>query len=37
MQHIIVFLESLTDGYFDKMIPTRVPSELPPGGRILPR
>ena len=34
MQDIIAFLESLTDSSFDKTIPARVPSRLPPGGLI---
>jgi cytochrome c peroxidase len=34
MQDIIVFLESLTDSSFDRTIPARVPSGLPPGGLI---
>lgn len=34
MQDIIAFLESLTDSSFDRTIPARVPSGLPPGGLI---
>ncbi len=34
MQDIIAFLESLTDSGFDRTIPARVPSGLPPGGLI---
>jgi cytochrome c peroxidase len=34
MQDIVAFLEALTDESFDKTIPTRVPSGLPPGGLI---
>ncbi|MGH7500546.1 MAG: cytochrome-c peroxidase [Longimicrobiales bacterium] len=34
MQDIIAFLESLTDPDFDRTVPARVPSRLPPGGRI---
>ncbi|MGH7555497.1 MAG: cytochrome-c peroxidase [Longimicrobiales bacterium] len=34
MQDIIAFLESLTDPDFDRTVPARVPSGLPPGGRI---
>ncbi len=34
MRDIIAFLEALTDEDFDKTIPTRVPSGLPPGGLI---
>jgi cytochrome c peroxidase len=34
MQDIIAFLESLTDPDFDRTVPPRVPSGLPPGGRI---
>ena len=34
MQDIVAFLESLTDEDFDKAIPARVPSGLPPGGLI---
>ena len=37
MQDIVAFLEALTDEDFDKMIPTRVPSGLPPGGLIQGR
>ena len=36
MRDIIAFLESLTDREFDRAIPGRVPSGLPPGGRIQP-
>jgi cytochrome c peroxidase len=34
MQSIVAFLESLTDTNFDRTIPTRVPSGLPPGGAM---
>jgi cytochrome c peroxidase len=34
MADIKAFLEALTDENFDKTIPPRVPSGLPPGGRI---
>jgi cytochrome c peroxidase len=34
MRDVIAFLQSLTDSTFDKTIPARVPSGLPPGGRI---
>jgi hypothetical protein len=34
MRDIIAFLESLTDRQFDRTIPARVPSNLPPGGSI---
>jgi cytochrome c peroxidase len=34
MRDIIAFLESLTDPDFDRTIPARVPSGLPPGGRV---
>ncbi len=34
MQDIVAFLGALTDEDFDKTIPTRVPSGLPPGGLI---
>jgi cytochrome c peroxidase len=34
MRDIIAFLQSLTDSNFDRTIPARVPSGLPPGGRI---
>jgi cytochrome c peroxidase len=34
MRDIIAFLESLTDADFDRTIPSRVPSGLPPGGGI---
>ena len=37
MQDIVAFLEALTDEDFDKVIPTRVPSGLPPGGLIQGR
>jgi cytochrome c peroxidase len=37
MQDIIAFLESLTDEGFDRTIPARLPSGLPPGGRIQVR
>jgi cytochrome c peroxidase len=31
---IVAFLEALTDRDFDRTIPRRVPSGLPPGGRL---
>jgi len=34
MQDIIAFLHALTDSDFDRIVPARVPSGLPPGGRI---
>jgi cytochrome c peroxidase len=34
MRDIIAFLESLTDRDFDRTIPARVPSGLPPGGLL---
>jgi cytochrome c peroxidase len=34
MRDIIAFLESLTDPNFDRTIPARVPSGLPPGGLL---
>ena len=34
MRDIIAFLESLTDANFDRTVPARVPSGLPPGGLI---
>lgn len=34
MHEIVAFLGALTDEDFDKTIPTRVPSGLPPGGLI---
>jgi len=34
MRDIVAFLESLSDTSFDKTIPARVPSGLPPGGLI---
>jgi cytochrome c peroxidase len=34
MADIIAFLNALTDTNFDRTIPARVPSGLPPGGRI---
>jgi cytochrome c peroxidase len=34
MQDIVAFLGALTDENFDKTIPLRVPSGLPPGGHI---
>jgi cytochrome c peroxidase len=34
MRDIIAFLESLSGEDFDRTIPERVPSGLPPGGRI---
>jgi cytochrome c peroxidase len=37
MRDIIAFLESLTDPDFDRTIPARVPSGLPPGGHIQKR
>jgi cytochrome c peroxidase len=37
MLDIVAFLEALTDEDFDKTIPTRVPSGLPPGGLIQGR
>jgi cytochrome c peroxidase len=37
MLNIVAFLEALTDEDFDKTIPTRVPSGLPPGGLIQSR
>ena len=33
-EDIIAFLEALTDPDFDRTIPARVPSGLPPGGSI---
>jgi cytochrome c peroxidase len=33
MQDIIAFLHALTDSSFDRTVPARVPSALPPGGR----
>jgi cytochrome c peroxidase len=33
-EDIIAFLNALTDSNFDRTIPRRVPSGLPPGGRI---
>jgi cytochrome c peroxidase len=36
MRDIIAFLESLTDRAFDRTVPARVPSRLPPGGLIQP-
>jgi cytochrome c peroxidase len=33
-EEIIEFLNALNDGSFDRTIPARVPSGLPPGGRI---
>jgi cytochrome c peroxidase len=35
IEDIIAFLEALTDPGFDRTIPSRVPSGLPPGGNIL--
>jgi cytochrome c peroxidase len=35
MRDIVAFLESLTDPEFDRTIPARVPSGLPPGGLIV--
>ena len=37
MRDIIAFLEALTDSDFDRSVPERVPSGLPPGGRIAGR
>ena len=37
MNDIVAFLEALTDEDFDKTIPARVPSGLPPGGLIQSR
>jgi cytochrome c peroxidase len=34
MRDIIAFLEALTDPSFDRTVPVRVPSGLPPGGLI---
>ena len=34
MEDIIAFLNALTDSHFDRTIPARVPSGLPPGGLI---
>jgi cytochrome c peroxidase len=34
MEDIVAFLESLTDTNFDREIPAKVPSGLPPGGNI---
>jgi cytochrome c peroxidase len=34
MEDIIAFLRALTDDDYDRMIPTRVPSGLTPGGHI---
>jgi cytochrome c peroxidase len=34
MEDIIAFLQALTDSNFDRTIPARVPSGLPPGGSI---
>jgi cytochrome c peroxidase len=34
MADIIAFLNALTDTSFDRTIPARVPSGLPPGGRL---
>jgi len=34
MREIIAFLHALTDETFDRTVPERVPSGLPPGGRI---
>jgi hypothetical protein len=31
---IIAFLEALTDTAFERLVPARVPSGLPPGGAI---
>jgi cytochrome c peroxidase len=37
MQDIIAFLQALTDHGFDRNIPARVPSGLPPGGALRNR
>jgi cytochrome c peroxidase len=37
MADIVAFLEALTDSSFDRTIPERVPSGLPPGGLIRAR
>ena len=37
MHEIAAFLEALTDEDFDKTVPARVPSGLPPGGLIQSR
>jgi hypothetical protein len=37
MRDIAAFLESLSDTSFDRTIPPRVPSGLPPGGAIRGR
>jgi cytochrome c peroxidase len=34
MADIVAFLGALTDTAFDRTIPARVPSGLPPGGRV---
>ena len=34
MEDIIAFLNALTDANFDRTVPARVPSGLPPGGNI---
>ena len=34
MEDIIAFLNALTDTNFDRTVPARVPSGLPPGGLI---
>jgi len=34
MEDIIAFLNALTDVNFDRTVPARVPSGLPPGGLI---
>lgn len=36
MEDIVAFLHALTDEGFDRTVPQRVPSGLPPGGRIQP-
>jgi hypothetical protein len=36
-QDIVAFLQALTDTGFDRRIPPRVPSGLPPGGLIRDR
>jgi cytochrome c peroxidase len=37
MSDIVAFLGALTDEDYDRVIPTRVPSGLPPGGHIAPQ
>ena len=34
MEDIVAFLHALTDANFDRTIPARVPSGLPPGGLL---